>query len=65
MQEASFKVDFNKTESEGEELLNQVNTYLAPFLDGKLGNLQKLTPELIQQLVDSGIVNVQTTLLDM
>jgi HKD family nuclease len=54
--EASLKVDINKPDPDGEELIKQVNTYLEPFFEGKMGNLQKLTPELIQQLVDSGII---------
>lgn len=54
--EASLKVDFNKPDTDGDELVQQINSYLEPFFDGKIANLQKLTPELIQQLFESGII---------
>jgi HKD family nuclease len=54
--EASLKVDFNKPDTDGEQLLQQINGYLEPFFNGTITNLQKLTPELIQQLFESGII---------
>jgi len=54
--EASFKVDYTKPDQEGEDLLKQANTYLEPFFGGKIENLQKLTPDLIQQLFEAGII---------
>jgi len=54
--EASLKVDFTKPDKDGEEFLKQTNSYIESFLEGKGKNLQKLTPELIQQLFGAGII---------
>jgi HKD family nuclease len=54
--EASLIVDFNKPDVEGEKLLQEINSYLEPFFNGKIANVQKLTPELIQQLLDSNLI---------
>jgi HKD family nuclease len=54
--EASLKVDFAFPDKDGEAFLAQVNSYLESFLNGKMRNLQKLTPDLIKQLFESGTI---------
>lgn len=54
--EVSLKVDFEKPDPDGEELLKQAKSYLNPFFDGTIGNLQKLTPELINQLLENELI---------
>ena len=54
--EASFKIDFTKSDPEGEILLKQIYDYFGSLFDGKTKNVHKLTQELVQDLFKVGII---------
>lgn len=54
--EASFVIDFSKPDEKGEKLLKQIYDYFKSFFDGDIGNLNKLTQELIEKLFEGGII---------
>jgi HKD family nuclease len=54
--EASFVIDFTKPDEKGENLLRQIYDYFKSFFDGDIGNLNKLTKELIEKLFEGGII---------
>ncbi len=54
--EASFVIDFTKPDEKGESLLRQIYDYFKSFFDGDIGNLNKLTKELIEKLFEGGII---------
>jgi HKD family nuclease len=54
--ESSVLINFNKEEIEGDNLLDEIHAYFDTILAGENPNLQPLTVELIQQLVEKGVV---------
>ncbi|NVM32015.1 MAG: hypothetical protein HWN65_24455 [Candidatus Helarchaeota archaeon] len=58
--EASFIIDFAKPDKEGETLLSQIYDYFQSFFTRKVKNLHKLTQELIQDLLEGGIIPDET-----
>ncbi|PKQ44213.1 phospholipase D family protein [Confluentibacter flavum] len=54
--EGAVHITFNKDDIEGNDLLDDINTYFDPLLTGENPNLKPLTTALIEQLVEHGIV---------
>lgn len=54
--ESSVLITFNKDETDADNLLNQINEYFETILSGENPNLKQLTTELIELIVEQGIV---------
>jgi len=54
--EASLMLDFDKPDSEGEEILNQIKTYFDTLFADSGTNIKPLSSTLIDELFQSGIV---------
>ena len=54
--EASLVIDFEMTEKQGVSLLNQIKNHYRFLLDKTSPNVQQLTRELIEQLVDAEVI---------
>lgn len=54
--EASTFFEFSKVNQRGKKLIRQFEEYFEPILDGTDKNVQQLTKDVLQDLIDSGFV---------
>jgi len=54
--EASLVIDFEMNDEQGINLLNQIKNYYRFLLDKTASNIQVLTKDLIQQLIDTEVI---------
>lgn len=54
--EASTFIEFSKNDQQGRKFIRQFEEYFKNILDGSDNNIQRLTNEVLQDLIDSGFV---------